>query len=50
MVRYEKRLFSGELAMQRFALVVELGNSEDVDIYERIREWVEPPRMRLWRG
>ncbi len=47
-VRCERQpWFREELAMQRFAVVVELGHSEDIDIYERIRERVEAPRARV---
>ena len=46
-VRCERQWYPSELAMQRFAVVVELGHSEDIDIYERIRERVEVPRIRV---
>ena len=46
-VRCERQWFPVEEAMQRFAVVVELGHSEDIDIYERIRERVETPRIRV---
>lgn len=46
-VRCERQWFADELAMQRFAVVVELGHSEDIDIYERIRARVEVTRVRI---
>jgi hypothetical protein len=46
-VRCERQWFPDELAMQRFAVAVELSHSEDVELYERVRERVEAPRIRI---
>jgi hypothetical protein len=37
-VRCERQWFPDEFATQRFAVVVELSHSEDVRLYERVRE------------
>lgn len=37
-VRCERQWFPDEFAMQRFAVVVELSHSQDVRLYERVRE------------
>lgn len=37
-VRCERQWFPDEFAMQRFALVVELSHSQDIRLYERVRE------------
>ena len=46
-VRCERQWFPDELAMQRFAVVVELGHVQNIDLYERIQERVEAPRVRI---
>lgn len=46
-VRCERQWFPDELATQRFAVVVEIGHTADVDLYERIRQRVEAPRIRV---
>jgi hypothetical protein len=49
-MRCERQWFPDELAMQRFAVVVELGHVENVDLYERVRERVEAQLVRLRHG
>jgi subtilisin family serine protease len=40
-VRCERKWFADDFAKQRFAVVVELSHSEDIKLYERVRERVE---------
>ena len=45
-VRCERKWSPDEFAQQRFALVVEMSHSEDIALYERVRE----PRGRKSSG
>lgn len=45
-VRCERQWFQDEFAMQRFAVVVELSHSQDVRLYERVRERLQV-RLRV---
>jgi hypothetical protein len=46
-VRCERQWFEKEHAMQRFAVVVEMSHTEDIDLYELVRARVQVGRVRI---